>query len=163
MTTTKEKVGIGAITLAVLALVTALVNFGNDHWTGSFGGDRQRASVAVGTSSAAAPGATTVKPHTSAPAQTQQVTDIYLSRDAVSVDSRLDVSGEGFAPSQKVIITISTFEVARPTANAQGGFKNVAVRIPDFFDNFQKPMVVTVNAESKPSFWFRASRDLKLT
>jgi hypothetical protein len=154
-TSTKEKVGIGAITIAALALVTALVNFGNDHWSGSFGGNPKSSSVAVDAGSRPSS-----LPETE-PAQPD--TEIYLSRDAVSEDSQLDVSGEGFAPGEKVIIKIGTYEVARPTANAQGGFKNVSIRIPDFYDPFQKPMVVNVRAASKIRFEFNASRDLTLT
>ena len=97
----------------------------------------------------------------SSPAQTSAV--IYLSKDSVPYGSTFTVSGEGFAASQKVQIRISTFDVATPTANAQGGFANVQVSIPAFFKSFQKPMTVEVIATSSPDFTFSGTRQIVIT
>lgn len=140
--TTVQKAGISAVVVALLGLAAALVNFASDH---------------VGPP----PGPATTTATTSGPGAASA--SLYLSTDAVPYGGTFTVSGEGFAPNQKVKIRISTFDVATPTANAQGGFANVKVSIPAFFKDFQKPMTVDVYAMSDPDFSFGASRQVVIT
>ena len=140
--TTVQKAGIGVIIVAVLGLATAVVNYAADHVGGP--GDQQPTV-------ASSPG----------PRVSNAV--IYLSKDSVPAGGTFTVSGEGFAPNEKIRIKIHTFDVATPTANDQGGFANVQVSIPSFFTSFQKPMTVDVIAMSEPTFSFSGTRQIVIT
>jgi hypothetical protein len=143
--TTVQKAGISVIVVAVLGLAGPVITFVSEHM-----------------SQPAPPPSTTISPtRGSGPALTSAV--IYLSKDSVPYGSTFTVSGEGFAPNQKVQLRISTFDVATPTANAQGGFANVQVSIPAFFKGFQKPMTVDVIATSSPDFSFHGTRQIVIT
>jgi hypothetical protein len=159
MSSTGQKVGAGAVVIAVLGLLGVAITFVDNHWSGTFGGGTDNAGPAV--ASARDAGDTTSGGAGFGPEAVDP--DIFLSRDQVPVDGTLDVSGEGFAPDETVVITIGTFEVARPTTNDQGGFSNVEIGIPEFYRDFQKPLTVKVIATSKPDFQYTAQRDLVVT
>ena len=48
----------------------------------------------------------------------------------------MNVSGEGFAASERVVISFHTEEIGSTTANGQGSFSNVSVTIPESFSKF---------------------------
>lgn len=143
--TTVQKAGISVIVVAVIGLAGPVITFVSEHM-----------------SDPTPPPSGSISPTSgSSPAPANAV--IYLSKDSVPYGGTFTVSGEGFAPSQKVQIRISTFDVATPTANAHGGFANVQVSIPAFFKSFQKPMTVDVIAMSSPDFSFSGTRQIVIT
>lgn len=61
---------------------------------------------------------------------------VFLSRDSGPGGTTVQVSGEGFAPTERVVISFHTEEIGSTTANGEGRFSNVAVAIPESFSQF---------------------------
>ena len=158
MSTTGQKVGAGAVVVAVAGAITGIIAFVDNHWTGTFGPDNTSQTTSDKPSDRPSE-----QPKVVIPSLPVVDADIFLSRDQVPMDGDLTVSGVGFAPGQVVVIEVGNFEVARPTANNQGGFTGVTIKVPEFYRPFQKPMTVDVRASSKPDFQYRARRPLVIS
>lgn len=61
---------------------------------------------------------------------------VFVNRDRGPGGTTVLVSGEGFAPGQRVVIRFHTEQIGSTTANAEGRFANVAVTIPTSFSKF---------------------------
>jgi hypothetical protein len=77
-------------------------------------------------------------------------TSVFLSRDSGPGGATVNVSGEGFSPSERVIIRFHTEQIGVTKASDQGRFSNVAVVIPTSFSRFapQQFDVVALGEES---------------
>lgn len=61
---------------------------------------------------------------------------IFLSRDSGPGGTTVNVSGEGFAPEERVEIRFHTEQIATTTTSTEGRFSNVAVVIPTSYSAF---------------------------
>ena len=61
---------------------------------------------------------------------------VFLDRDSGPGGTVVLVSGEGFAPGERIVITIQTQQIGSPTASGDGKFANVAVTIPESLSVF---------------------------
>ena len=62
--------------------------------------------------------------------------NIYLSSTGGPAGSTVSVSGNGFSAGEQVIIRFHVEEVARTTADANGGFTGVQFKVPASYGNF---------------------------
>ncbi|HVF75675.1 MAG TPA: hypothetical protein VM938_11555 [Acidimicrobiales bacterium] len=63
-------------------------------------------------------------------------TSLFSNRDSGPGGTRVVLSGEGFAPNEKVTFRLHVQEIGRTTANAEGRFSNVTVSIPTTYSKF---------------------------
>lgn len=75
---------------------------------------------------------------------------VFLSRDSGPGGATVQVSGEGFAAGEPVVITFHTEEIGTTTASDQGRFSNVTVTIPQSFSEFA-PQQFFVHANGRSS------------
>jgi hypothetical protein len=75
---------------------------------------------------------------------------VFLSRDSGPAGTVVRVSGEGFAPGERVVLRFHTEQIGSTTADDAGKFSNVAVTIPDSFAKFA-PHQFSVNATGRNS------------
>ena len=61
---------------------------------------------------------------------------VFLSRDSGPGGSSVNVSGEGFAGGERVVIMFHTEQIGSTTASDEGSFANVSVEIPTSFSQF---------------------------
>jgi hypothetical protein len=61
---------------------------------------------------------------------------VFLSRDSGPGGTIVQVSGEGFASGERIVIQFHTEQIGSTTANGDGKFANVAVTIPESFSEF---------------------------
>jgi hypothetical protein len=61
---------------------------------------------------------------------------VFLSRDSGPGGTSVNVSGEGFAPGERVVIRFHTEQIGSTTASGEGSFANVSVEIPTSFSQF---------------------------
>jgi hypothetical protein len=76
--------------------------------------------------------------------------EVFLSRDGGPGGTEVNVSGQGFAPTEDVVIRFHTEQIGRTTTNADGRFSNVEVTIPGTF-SFAAPQQFTVIASGEQS------------
>jgi hypothetical protein len=62
--------------------------------------------------------------------------NVYLSKTSGPSGSTVNVSGEGFASGEQVVITFHTEEMGRTQASDTGRFTNVTVTLPTSFSVF---------------------------
>jgi hypothetical protein len=118
---------VGAVAAAVLAVVLPQVL----HDNGPGGGG---------------PGSTGTIVHDS-----QGEAELFANRLSAPVGATVQVSGKGFGPNESVEIMIGADIVATTRTGQGGDFANVAVKVPDFFKHFEKPMDVDIHATGKQS------------
>ncbi|MGB6163839.1 MAG: hypothetical protein WCF33_12115 [Pseudonocardiaceae bacterium] len=70
---------------------------------------------------------------------------VFLSRDSGPAGTVVRVSGEGFAPGERVVLRFHTEQIGSTTADGAGKFSNVAVTIPGSFAKFA-PQQFSVSA-----------------
>jgi hypothetical protein len=74
---------------------------------------------------------------------------IYLSQDSGPSGTVVRVSGEGFAPSERLTLGFHTDQIGVSRANDAGRFSDVSVTIPDTFDwAAPGPFTITVRGAS---------------
>lgn len=75
---------------------------------------------------------------------------VFLSRDSGPAGTLVLVSGEGFAPGERVRLRFRIEQIGSTTADDAGKFSNVAVTIPDTFSRFARRqfMVVAIGESS---------------
>lgn len=61
---------------------------------------------------------------------------VFLSRDSGPAGTVVRVSGEGFAPGERVVVRFNTEQIGSTTADDAGKFSNVAIIIPGSFAQF---------------------------
>jgi WD40 repeat protein len=61
---------------------------------------------------------------------------VFLSRDSGPVGTSVQVSGEGFASGERVVISFHTEQIGSTNADDEGTFSNVTVTIPESFSVF---------------------------
>jgi hypothetical protein len=76
--------------------------------------------------------------------------EVFLSRDSGPGGTEVNVSGEGFASGEDVVIRFHTEQIGRTTANGDGRFSNVGVTIPSSF-SFAAPQQFSVVATGEQS------------
>ncbi len=76
--------------------------------------------------------------------------EVFLSRDSGPGGTEVNVSGEGFASGEDVVIRFHTEQIGRTTANDDGRFSNVGVTIPSSF-SFAAPQQFSVVATGEQS------------
>ena len=76
---------------------------------------------------------------------------IFLSRDGGPGGTTVNVSGEGFAPEERIEIKFHTEQIATTTTNAEGKFSNVAAVVPTSFSVFA-PKQFDIVARGESSF-----------
>lgn len=63
-------------------------------------------------------------------------TSVFVNRDSGPGGLKVLLSGDGFAPNEKVTFRLHLDEIGRTTANGEGRFANVAVTIPTSYSKF---------------------------
>lgn len=61
---------------------------------------------------------------------------IFVNRDSGPGGTEVRLSGEGFAPGERVVLSFHTEQIGATVVNQQGSFSNVVVRIPTSFSIF---------------------------
>ena len=61
---------------------------------------------------------------------------VFLSRDSGPGGTSVNVSGQGYAPGERIVIRFHTEQVGSTTASDEGSFANVGVEIPTSFSQF---------------------------
>jgi hypothetical protein len=89
-------------------------------------------------------------PSPSAPPSPQSTNaSVFTNRDNGPGGTTILVSGEGFAPGERVVLRFHTEQIGSPTANGEGRFSNVAVTIPSSFSKFApQQFQITATGES---------------
>jgi hypothetical protein len=87
---------------------------------------------------------------TSDPGDLRTPASVYLSKESGPGGASVKVSGENYAPRERVEIRFGAEVVGRPTTNEQGKFSNVAVEVPTSLSRFA-PFQVEVVATGKTS------------
>jgi hypothetical protein len=75
---------------------------------------------------------------------------VFLSRDSGPGGSTVKVSGQGFAPGERVVLRFHTDQVGDTTADSAGKFANVAVSIPTSYSKFA-PQQFSISADGQNS------------
>jgi hypothetical protein len=74
---------------------------------------------------------------------------VFTNRDNGPGGTTVLLSGEGFAPGERVVLRFHTEQIGSPTANGEGSFSNVAVTIPSSFSKFApQQFQITATGES---------------
>jgi len=61
---------------------------------------------------------------------------LFVNRDNGPGGTEVKLSGEGFAPKERIVIRFHVTEVTRIVADSQGKFSNVTVTIPSDMSEF---------------------------
>src|SRR6187401_2877419 len=93
-------------------------------------------------------GAGKSRPSAGGPFATQQ--RIFRSRDGGPVGTKVNISGDGFAPNDVVVFTLHTIEVGRTTAASDGSFSGVQVEIPNVAGSKSMQLSMTARGLSSP-------------
>jgi hypothetical protein len=87
---------------------------------------------------------------TNPPGDLRTPASVYVSKESGPGGASVKVSGENYAPRERVEIRFGGEVVGSPTTNEQGKFSNVAVEVPASLSQFA-PFQVEVVATGKTS------------